>query len=687
MALKIATPKLVVNHLILVGSRKSYEVNFEKGLNIIYGDSDTGKSSILNLINYCLGSSSVDFYDEIEITGKYCLLEVALRGVVYTIKRDIFKPSNEIEVFKCSFDKINDFFPQYYSPKYSKTSEDGYFSDFLLSSMNIPIIKLKEAPTKDNSKMVRLSFRDIFKYNFLDQDKIGSKKLFGDNPILIVKLKETFKLMYNVLDTQILELNEIIAEKNILKNDLEKKNKSVATFLKDTEVESLKDLTLKLESLEVELLMINNNLKIIDKEIIKDSEDLDYLRKDIQQKESEISELSQDLIVTQQEIKQNIALRNEYSNDIRKVIATLEVIDKFPRIEDRQTDCPICEQSMNLSKLKAHYTNSDSTSIKGELNGLKRRKKEIEKIYDALKESIQSKEGQIKSKASELEELRILLDKQSIDIVSPFINKRDALSHRAGNLESDRKNLKHFYKIRIQQSINDDEIKDLDSKISEFNETLKDLKENAPKLDAVFKDLGIKLKDFVNFVGVKNAQNVIISPKTYLPNLRNREYEQITSGGVRTITSVGYFISLMLYATENSVNYPSFLMIDTIAKYIGKTKTKDKDLAETDLKDDILEGMNDSKKYENIYKYLLSLNKSSNSFQIIIVDNDIPESMNNVLKPYVRKYYTVNSNVEGTEIGFINDAIPNSESKKDMKFNGFNDEIQGNLFFDKDEDF
>jgi hypothetical protein len=686
MALKIATPKLIVNHLILVGSRKNYEVNFKKGLNIIYGDSDTGKSSILNLINYCLGSSNVDFYDEIEITGKYCLLEVALRGVVYTIKRDIFKPNNEIEVFKCSYDKIDDFFPQYYSPNYSKTSEDGYFSDFLLSSMNIPIIKLKEAPTKDDSKMVRLSFRDIFKYNFLDQDKIGSKKIFGDNPILMVKLKETFKLMYNVLDTQILELNEIIAKKNILKNDLEKKNKSVSTFLKDTEVESLKDLTLKLESLESELIIINEDLKIIDKEIIKDSEDLNYLRKDIQQKESEISEISQDLNVNQQEIRQNIALRNEYSNDIRKTIATLEVIDKLPRIEDRQSDCPVCEQSMSLSKLKEHFTNSDATTIKGELNGLRRRKKEIEKIYDVLKESLENKENQIKIRTEELEELRYLLDKQSINIVSPFINRRGALSHRAGNLESDRKNLKHFYKIRIQQSINDDEIKDLDGKISEHNETLKTLKENAPKLDEVFKDLGIKLKDFVNFVGVKNAQNVTISPKTYLPNIRNREYEQITSGGVRTITSVGYFIGLMLYASENIVNYPSFLMIDTIAKYIGKTK--DKDLVETDIKEDIAEGMNDSKKYENIYKYLISLNKSSNSFQIIIVDNDIPESMSNDLKPYVRKHYTVNSNIVDTEIGFINDAIPNSEFTKDVKFiNGLNEEIEGDISFDEDDLF
>lgn len=685
MALKIKSPKLIVNHLILVGSRKNYEVNFKKGLNIIYGDSDTGKSSILNLINYCLGSSKVDFYDEIEITGIHCLLEVALRGEIYTIKRDIFKPNNEIEVYKCRHNEIDNFFPKYYSPNYVQISEDGYFSDFLLSSMNIPIIKLKEAPSKVDSKMKRLSFRDVFKYNYLDQDKIGSKKIFGDNPPYLVKLRETFKLMYNVLDSQILELEKIIGEKITLKNELEKKNKSVSSFLKETEIDSLKDLTLKFESIDSEINAIVEELKNIDREIIKDSSELDYLRKQIQQKESEISELSQDLIVNQQEIRQNISLRNEYSNDIRKVIATLEVIDKLPKMADRPTDCPICEQSMSLSKLKEHFTNSDSSSIKGELNGLRRRKKEIVKIYDVLKESIESKEYQIKTKATELEELRYLLDKQSIDIVSPFINKRDALSNRLGNLESDRKNLKHFYKIRIQQSINDDEIKNLDDKISEHNETLKTLKENAPKLDDVFKDLGTKLKDFVNFVGVKNTQNVTISPKTYLPYIRNRDYEQITSGGVRTITSVGYFISLMLYASENSVNYPSFLMIDTIAKYIGKTK--DKDLVETDLKEDLAEGMNDSKKYENIYKYLMALNKSSNSFQIIIVDNDIPESLNSDLKPYVRKHFIVNSNMIDSEIGFINDAIPNSEPTTDFRLlNRLNDEIEGDISFDIDDD-
>lgn len=683
MTLKIKTPKLIVNRLILVGSRKNYEVEFKKGLNIIYGDSDTGKSSILNLINYCLGASKVDFYDEIEITGIYCLLEVEFRGETHTIKRDIFKPNNEIEVYKCKYNEIDNFFPKYYSPNYSQTSEDGHFSDFLLSSMNIPIIKLKEAPSKVDSKMIRLSFRDLFKYNYLDQDKIGSKKIFGDNFSYLVKLRETFKLMFNVLDGQILELERVIGEKNTLKNELEKKNKSVSSFLKETEIDSLKDLNLKLESIDSEISLITDELKSIDTEIIKDSSELDFLRRDIQDKESEILEISQDLIVNRQEIKQNISLRNEYSNDIRKVIATLEVIDKFPRRENSLTDCPVCAQSMDIIKLKEHFENSDASSIKGELNGIRRRKKEIEKIYDALKQSIENKELQIKTKQKELKELRYLLDKQSIEIVSPFINRRDTLSNRAGNLESDKKNLNHFYKIRIQQSINDNEIEELQSKIIEHNETLKRLKENAPKLDDVFKDLGSKLKDFVSFVGVKNTQNVKISSKTYLPNIRNREYEQITSGGVRTITSVGYFISLMLHASENSVNYPSFLMIDTIAKYIGKTK--DKDLVETDLNEDHEEGMNDSKKYENIYKYLISLTKSSDSFQIIIVDNDLPETMRNDLQPYIRKHFTTNSNIKNTEIGFINDALPKSDLTKETNFlNEINDELGDVLFDDED---
>jgi len=655
MALKIKTPKLIISNLVLIGHRKNYIVPFNNGFNLIYGDSDTGKSSILNLINYCLGASSVDLYDEIELAGDYCLLEVLLSGEKYTIKRDIFNPKAEIEVYRSSYDEMDNIFPKYYSPNYSKVSEDGYFSEFLLSSMNIPITKLKQSPTKDDSKMVTLSFRDIFRFNYLNQDKVGSKKLLGENFFYLTKLKETFKLMYNALDIQILQLDESISELVKERNDLNKRNISVSGFLKETEIDSLKVLEERKEEKELELLSLKSTLNEIDKNILSDSSELDSLRKAISDLEKLLLDYTNDRSVKQQAIKQNIALRNEYANDIRKIIGTIEVLKKFPKIQDKDTNCPVCEQNIKLSVLKEQFANTDSETIKSELNGLNRRQKELVKIHTNLREDISKYDSIIIREAEVLSEMRLQFDNQTKEIVTPFINQRDNISLKIGSINSDLKNLHHFYKIRKQQTIIDAEIITLENRITVFRDDLKVLKDSAPSLDRIFIKLGDTLEGFLKFVGMKNVNNISISSKNYLPIIRNRDYEKITSGGVRTLSSVGFYLSLLEYAISNSVNYPSLLMIDTIAKYIGKTKKTD--LSNTSIDEDLKEGMKDAIKYENIYNYLINLSiKSSDSFQIIVVDNDVPKTLEEKLKPFIAKHFTTTPATISDEIGFIDDA-------------------------------
>jgi predicted nucleic acid-binding Zn-ribbon protein len=679
MALKIKIPKLIISNLVLIGHRKNYNIPFNSGFNLIYGDSDTGKSSILNLINYCLGASSVDLYDEIELAGDYCLLEVLLSGEKYTIKRDIFNPKAEIEVYRCSYDETDGVFPKYYSPNYSKISEDGYFSEFLLSSMNIPVTKLKQSPTKDDSKSVRLSFRDIFRFNYLDQDKVGSKKLLGENYFYLTKLKETFKLMYNALDIQILQLEESISELVKEQNDLNKKNNSVSGFLKETEIDSLKVLEERIEEKEREFISLKSTLKEIDKSILSDSSELDSLRKEISDLEKLLLEYTNDRSIKQQAIKQNIALRNEYANDIRKIIGTIEVLKKFPKIEDKDTSCPVCEQNIKLSVLKEQFTNTDSETIKSELNGLRRRQKELVKIHTKLREDISKYDIAINREAENLNEMRLQFDNQTKEIVTPFIGQRDNITSKLGSIKSDIKNLQHFYKIRNQQTIIDAEIITLENRITAFKDDLKVLKDSAPSLNRVFRKLGTNLESFLKFVGMKNVNNISISAKNYLPIIRNRDYERITSGGVRTLSSVGFYISMLEYAIGNSVNYPSLLMIDTIAKYIGKTK--ETDLLNTSIDEDLKEGMKDGTKYENIYNYLINLSlKSSDSFQIIVVDNDVPKTLEDKLKPFIAKHYTTTPSTISDEIGFIDDAY-----EYDIVRNK-NDEFNDNLDVDPDED-
>jgi conjugal transfer/entry exclusion protein len=635
------------------------------------GGSDTGKSSILNLINYCLGASSLDTYEEIEIKGKYCLLEVEILGIKYTIRRDIFNVKADIEVYYGAYKSIDETFPKYYSPNYIQDAEDGVFSEFLLQAMRIPLVRIKEAPSKEVTKMVNLSFRDIFKYNYLDQDRIGSKKLFGENYAILTKLKETFKLMYNVLDEQITELEGRISVLITDKNNLTTKNNSVASFLKETKVESLAELTFKKENLENELYSLQESIKQIDLEIVGNSEELNYLRNEISNLEGYIRKLYQEHSITELEIKQNIALRNEYRNDMRKMEATIEALDKFPKITDKKLDCPLCDTAVNVSKLKQHFNDSDNKSIKGELNSLRRRMRDLDKIYKNLKEQESNSSKGIQDKTLELDEMRLLLDKQSVNIVSPYLNQRDALSYRTGTVQSDIKNSHHFYKIRLQQSIHDAEIIELQRNIDELKITLTDLRKDAPSLDKILEDIGNKVKEILIYVGVKNPKDISISSTTYLPIIRGRNYENITSGGVRTVSSVAYFLSLMIYAINNPVNYPSFLMIDTITKYLGKVK--ERDLESTNREEDEKEGMTDYEKHENIYRYLLTLSKYKDSFQLIIVDNDIPDTLYESLKGFVRKHFS--TNIPGTEIGFIDDANINiSTPVEDGQFDLFGSE-------------
>ncbi|WP_053971152.1 ATP-binding protein [Mangrovimonas sp. ST2L15] len=680
MALKIKTPKLIVNKLILVGHRKNYIVPFKKGFNLIYGDSDTGKSSILNLINYCLGSSSVDLYDEIEIAGNYCLLEVFLVGEIYTIKRNIFNSQEDIEVFRCYHNEIEDYFPKYYSPNFNKVSEDGFFSDFLLSSLNIPITKIKQSPSKEDSKMVSLSFRDIFKFNYLNQDKVGSKKLLGENYAYLAKLKETFKLMFNALDSQILHLEGSISELSKEYNELNKKNKSISGFLRETQIDSLKALEERKSDLESQLLVLIDLLEDIDSKIVADSKELNYLREEITILEKKLIDSSNIRAIKHQLVKQNVVLRNEYANDIRKIIATIEVLNKFPKIKDRDTSCPVCDQSIKLSTLKDQFANTDSESIKAELNGLRRRAKELVKIHDNLREEISEYDTKINLDTEKLEDLRFQFDNQTKKIVTPYVNQRDNLAIKIGSLRSDLKNLHHLYKIRKQQNIIESEILDLENRIGAFRDDLKVLKESAPSLDRVFLKLGNSIEDFLRYVGVKNVNNISISKKTYLPIIRNRDYEKITSGGVRTLSSVGFYLAILEYAINNAINYPSFLMVDTIAKYIGKTN--EADLKNTNLEEDLKEGMKDGTKYENIYNYLMGIHdKSSGSFQVIVVDNDIPNTLEKKLTPFIAKHYTANPSKIGDEVGFIDDVYKSESS-----------EIQRNMIeedgydVDKDED-
>jgi len=608
------------------------------------------------LVDYCLGASSIDLYSQIQETGKYCLLELELSGNLYTIKRDLFNPKTEIEVFTGDIDSTKDSFPIKYYSNFAASGELDYYSNFLLTNLGFPIIEIKQAPTKADSKMIRLSFRDVFKFCYFNQDQVGNREILNSsNPAVFIKNKEVFKYILNILDSEVAQLQAGIAEATKSQNELRKKHNTVAFFLRDTNFKSQQSLSEDKEILDDEIANTKGELKQLNKEMIASSESHSEVREQIIEFDKSIFEVLEEIETDDITLKNNILLKKEYQQDIEKIKAAIEVVDKVEAMTAHSFSCPLCSTLVQVNDIKIDFNEHDRANLEVELKGLQKRVKELDSLIRDLKESTEANQLLLSELKMSSNQLRNRLDTETKNLVSPFITQVEALSARKAALEENKRTTDYLLKVRQNLSDINKQAIVYEEQIALLNHKLSLTEESAPKLDESLNKIGDLLRDFLASVQMKAIYGVGISNKTFLPFLRDVEYGKNSSGGVRTLLSIGFIVSILrLSFDQPEINHPKLLMIDTVGKYLGKTSSKYTDTDESSNADFGL-SQGDKQKYELMYRYLMSLSASENNYQILVVDNDLPESLEDTLQPLVVKHFDELGR-NGLPKGFIDDA-------------------------------
>lgn len=655
---------ILVNHLIVVGTKKNYVVDFQPGVNIIYGDSNTGKSSILNLIDYLLGARKIDLYPEIEAVCRYAILDVTLNDNRYSVKRDIFDNSKPIEVYPCAYNKIEQFAVKKYLPtfKANKQYQDlEFYSDFLLNALNLTNLKIKQAPSKDDSKLTRLSFRDIFKYCYVDQDDLGSKKfLKSDNYALQVRNTEVFKYIFNALDSQITELEQSISNKTQKKHELENKFKTVSDFLRESEFGSLLSLDDEITRTDDAISEIEAQLAQVNKRVMADDEVYRAIKTTLSEIELEIKLITQKMSDNELKIERFTRLKNDYSSDIAKFTSSLEARRVIGEIPEEISLCPVCDNELHLESAKTKFEIPPTEKVKHELNSLKRRIKDTEKIISESKRQWDLEQEKLRGLNEQEFNARELIDKNTNEMASPYLAERDMYVGQRAELKQKRKELVSRLKIRNQHDLLTKTIKSLETSIIKLKENLEELNENAPSMIDILSNLADNLKDYLMFIKIQKPTGINLSSNRFTPIVREIEYANITSGGLRTIIVIGYMCSLIKEALRSKMSYPSFLMIDTVGKYLGKTHSRYRN--ETSTTEDAKEGVSDPQKYQNIFEYIIKLSNEyedkNKVCQFILVDNDVPDHIVDKLSGFVVAHFS-SEKVDGLPVGFIDDARTN----------------------------
>lgn len=655
---------ILINQLVVIGVQKNYSVNFHEGVNIIYGDSATGKSSILNLIDYLLGAKTFSLYPEIESSGRYCLLDVTLNSQRYTIKRDLFDALIPIEVYPCAVDLIEQYAARKYNPSFSSSSQYNdmeFYSEFLFTALGYNNVKIKESPTKDDSRLARLSFRDLFKFCYVDQDDLGSKIfLQPENYALQTKNAEVFKYIFNALDSQISDVQQNIATRTQRKNELDKKFKSVSEFLRESDFGSMSTLDSLVDNVDQKILEIEKQILNLNTRLTSDNDLYRALHSTITQITLDKRSLIQRQQENQTKVERFTRLKNDYLIDIAKFRASVSARKSIGDIPEEITLCPICDNNLNVGFAAQRFDMVSIDKINYEINALSRRVKNSELIIGEAKRQWEMDQAKLKDLSEAEIEARVLLDKQTIELSTPYLAERDTFVSKLGELKQNRKELVNRLKIRNQHNLLTTTIESLELSLKELNDKLDILKASAPSMEDVFSTLSDHLKEYLLYVKIKNPTGIGYTKGKYLPKVRNIEYSNITSGGLRTIVGIGYLCSLMKEALNSDMSYPSFLMIDTVGKYLGKTQKGKSNIDGTSEEDDVREAVSDPEKYKNIYEYIINL---SNDYflkdrvcQFILVDNDVPDHILDKISNFVVAHFS-SERADGLPVGFIDDAV------------------------------
>lgn len=200
--------KLLMESLVLLCKQSEERVRFGRRLSFFHGEMSTGKSTIAELIDYCLGGS---LQKTPAIQSE--LVGVQLQAVVGDTALLIERNPNTTTSVEVSWEREGEAgrenLPLAAGEVPIVGDEIYNYSDFLLRTLGMPVLKVRKRKGDPESALQRLSFRDFYKFCYLDQPDLDSSFFLLDQPIRQEKSKDVLRY---VLGFHSDRLNELQAE-------------------------------------------------------------------------------------------------------------------------------------------------------------------------------------------------------------------------------------------------------------------------------------------------------------------------------------------------------------------------------------------------------------------------------------------------------------------------------------------
>lgn len=541
-------------------------VEFQDGFNLVYGPSNTGKTYIINCIDYLLGGKDLPFEDEPDYDRAEMVIESRSGGTA-TISRKFSE--NTVNI---SFSTINNFPNGDYT-----TGSKGNYQNLLLRLIGIPE-NVKIFSKQDYSSEQKLTLRSIINLFLIHEGNIFSEKSIINNPGYSNPTAEKLSLKY-LYDGTIPEKpasletpDEKISRRAILSytdkklRELEEKTKQFEREIekyKDMNVEEiLKDKSEKLDTIQNEIEKINVALSSKNIEIQKVNEDLNNSL----------------LLKERYEI-----LESQYTSDIERLKFIIDG-EKVRNDITQNTVCPYCEGILPARK-HLSYIKSETQELESTQNRLN----ELRDVLQDLNSDILETESRLKTMESEKNQL---------------LESSHDFSNQIGEILDSISGIKDFQKVkgRIEML---EEMKGIFQQDKENSGKPLQTQKLEPKDEideSFFTELGKLIGENLATSGYDKFNSCVLDKSTFDVSIDGKPKKSQGKGYRAYINSL-YAYSLLKFLTERGKHTYGLLILDSPILSLEET-----------------EKASDSMK-KGLFTMFASIDFTG---QIIVIENKIP---------------------------------------------------------------
>lgn len=441
---------------------KLHYVPFSKGLNIITGKSSTGKSAMIEIFDYCFGSSEftvpegvitdvTDLYFTIMVLGEAYL--VLARKPYRESKKIYIKVESSIEIEKIN---LNYFDEDYFLSESNFKLELGHYFGIDIDDTDID---LQERENK-NQKNPRPSVRNFMSFILQHQNLIANKhSIFYrfDEKEKREQTIEQFKIFMGFVDQNYFVLMQNLNEYKRKMKSLEKEEEKILNYellLKNTLENSINRYqiitgnNLFEENIDIIFLNPRKYLDIMkDININIDYKDNTYINKlkVLKQNRDKIFLEKRELENKEYKIDTSIYAIEKYKNDIK-------TISDFNLEVKSESICPFCNSKNNNIELTTNELNNAFDWLNLELKKTPYLLDSFVKDKNLINKELKEKEIEIDSIIKEINEIESIskklkekesLEKQALKLLMKIESMfDDILINRKSDIEKKKDDLR-----------------------------------------------------------------------------------------------------------------------------------------------------------------------------------------------------------------------------------------------------